>query len=117
QADSVRTMGDEDIRRAANVSNRLLQTPVRQIKEGGLAESSDVSQSLLALRRQVEELDPSEPSFGKKLLGFIPFGDKFTDYFRRYESSQQQLDAIIRSLYNGQDELRKDNAALNLEKK
>lgn len=117
QADSVRTMGDDDIRRAANVSNRLLQTPVKQVKEGGLSESSTVGQSLLALRRQVEELDPSEPSFGRKILGIIPFGDKVTDYFRRYESSQKQLDAIIRSLYNGQDELRKDNAALNLEKR
>lgn len=117
QADSVRTMGDEDIRRAANVSNRLLQTPVKQIREGGLSESSTVSQSLLALRRQVEELDPSEPSLGKKLLGIIPLGEKVTDYFRRYESSQKQLDAIIRALYNGQDELRKDNAALNLEKR
>ena len=28
----------------------------------------------------------------------------------------KQLNAIVQSLYNGQDELRKDNAALNLEK-
>ena len=117
QADSVRTMGDEDIRRAAAVSNRLLQTPVKEVKEGGLSESSTVGQALLALRRQVEDLDPSEASVGKKLLGFLPFGDKMTDYFRRYESSQKQLDAIVRALYNGQDELRKDNAALNLEKR
>ncbi|WP_420113686.1 toxic anion resistance protein [Pseudactinotalea sp.] len=117
KADSVRTMGDQDIRRAADVSNRLLATPVKEIKEGGLSESGTVGQSLLALRRAVEELDPSEASVGKKLLGFLPFGDKLTDYFRRYESAQKQLDAIIRALYNGQDELRKDNAALNLEKR
>ena len=53
---------------------------------------------------------------GRKILGFIPFGDKLTDYFRRYESAQGHLNAIIRALYDGQDELRKDNAALNLEK-
>ncbi|MFV0425479.1 MAG: toxic anion resistance protein [Beutenbergiaceae bacterium] len=117
QADSVRTMGDEDIRRAASVSNRLLATPVKEIKSGGLSESGTVGQSLVALRRMVEDLDPSEASIGRKILGFIPFGDKLTDYFRRYESSQDQLDAIIRALYNGQDELRKDNAALNLEKR
>ncbi|MFV0254115.1 MAG: toxic anion resistance protein [Beutenbergiaceae bacterium] len=117
QADSVRTMGDQDIRRAASVSNRLLATPVKEIKSGGLSESGTVGQSLVALRRMVEDLDPSEASVGRKILGFIPFGDKLTDYFRRYESSQDQLDAIIRSLYNGQDELRKDNAALNLEKR
>ena len=46
----------------------------------------------------------------------IPFGDKIADYFRKYESAQTHLDAIIKALYDGQDELRKDNAALEQEK-
>lgn len=117
KADDVRTMGDAEIRKAAEVSNRLLQAPVKEIREGGIAESSSVSKSLLDLRRVVDELDPSEKSFGRKLLGILPFGDKIGDYFRQYESAQKQIDAIIRSLYSGQDELRKDNAALNLEKR
>ncbi|GAB2485675.1 toxic anion resistance protein [Promicromonospora xylanilytica] len=116
RADDVRTMGDQDIRQAADSSNRLLATPVRALKEGGLADGSKVGQTLLELRRTVEDLDPSEKSVGRKFLGVIPFGDKLQDYFRRYESAQGQLNAIIQSLYNGQDELRKDNAALNLEK-
>ncbi|OLT48519.1 toxic anion resistance protein [Cellulosimicrobium sp. CUA-896] len=116
KADDVRRMGDADIRAAADVSNRMLEMPVKELREGGVSDSSKVSRSLLELRRTVEELDPSEASFGKKLLGFIPFGGKVQDYFRRYESSQSQLNAIVQSLYNGQDELRKDNAALNLEK-
>jgi uncharacterized protein YaaN involved in tellurite resistance len=116
RADDVRTMGDQDIRHAADSSNRLLATPVRALKEGGLADGSKVGQTLLELRRTVEDLDPSEASVGRKILGIIPFGDKLQDYFRRYESAQGQLNAIIQALYNGQDELRKDNAALNLEK-
>ncbi len=116
RADDVRTMGDQDIRQAADSSNRLLATPVRALKEGGLADGSKVGQTLLELRRTVEDLDPSEASMGRKILGVIPFGDKIQDYFRRYESAQGQLNAIIQALYNGQDELRKDNAALNLEK-
>ncbi|WP_069387747.1 toxic anion resistance protein [Cellulosimicrobium cellulans] len=116
KADDVRKMGDADIRAAADVSNRMLEMPVKELREGGVSDGSKVSKSLLELRRTVEELDPSEASFGKKLLGIIPFGGKVQDYFRRYESSQSQLNAIVQSLYNGQDELRKDNAALNLEK-
>ena len=116
KANDVRTMGDQDIRTAADSSNRLLATPVRALKEGGLSEGSKVGSTLLELRRTVENLDPSEASMGRKILGFIPFGDKLTDYFRRYESAQGHLNAIIRALYDGQDELRKDNAALNLEK-
>lgn len=117
KADDVRTMGDEEIRNAAAISNRLLDEPVKEIRQGGISEGSSVSKSLLDLRRVVEELDPSEKSFGRKLLGILPFGEKVEDYFRQYESAQKQIDAIIRSLYAGQDELRKDNAALNLEKR
>ena len=46
----------------------------------------------------------------------IPFGDKVTDYFRKYQSAAEHLDGILHALHDGQDELRKDNAALNLEK-
>lgn len=116
KADDVRLMGDKDVRAAADTSNRLLQVPVRELREGGVSGTSQVSKSLLDLRRTVEDLDPSEKTVGKKLLGFLPFGDSLTDYFRRYESSQKQIDAIVKALYRGQDELRKDNAALNLEK-
>src|SRR3954452_10458586 len=116
KADDIRLMGDADIRAAADSSNRLLQTPVAAMRDGGVSGTSQISKSLLDLRKTVEDLDPSEATIGKKLLGLIPFGDSLTDYFRRYESSQKQIDAIVRALYNGQDELRKDNAALNLEK-
>ncbi|PPG92020.1 toxic anion resistance protein [Rathayibacter sp. AY1F3] len=116
QANDIRTMGDADIRSAADSSNRLLSTPVRALQEGGLSEGSTIGKTLLELRRTVEDLDPSEDNLQKKILGFIPFGNKITDYFRRYESAQSHLNAIIQALYDGQDELRKDNAALNLEK-
>jgi uncharacterized protein YaaN involved in tellurite resistance len=116
KADDVRLMGEADIRTAADSSNRLLQVPVRELREGGVSGTSQVSRSLLDLRRTVEDLDPSESGVGRKLLGIIPFGSQLTDYFRRYESAQKQLDAIVKALYDGQDELRKDNAALNLEK-
>ena len=116
KANDIRTMGDADIRSAADSSNRLLKTPVRALQEGGLSEGSNIGKTLLELRRTVEDLDPSEDNIQKKILGFIPFGNKITDYFRRYESAQSHLNAIIQALYDGQDELRKDNAALNLEK-
>ena len=38
QAANVRSMGDADVRKAAETSNRLLQTPVRAIKEGALGQ-------------------------------------------------------------------------------
>lgn len=116
QADNVRSMGDADIRKAAETSNRLLQAPVKALSEGGLTAGSGVGQSLLDLRRTVESLDPSAMSGSRRLLGLIPVKDSVVDYFRRYQSAQGQLDAILVALRNGQDELTRDNVALNLEK-
>ncbi len=116
QAENVRTMGDADIRKAAETSNRMLDRPVTALKEGGLAEGSAVGRTLLELRRTVEDLDPSQATGAKRWLDILPFGDKITDYFRKYQSAQTQLNGILHSLRNGQDELTKDNVALNLEK-
>jgi uncharacterized protein YaaN involved in tellurite resistance len=116
KAADVRTMGDSDIRQAAESSNRLLKAPIKALQDGGLNETSKVSQTLLDLRRTVEGLDPSQATGAKKIFGMIPFGDKLTDYFRKYQSAQSHLDGIIVSLKNGQDELTKDNVALNMEK-
>jgi uncharacterized protein YaaN involved in tellurite resistance len=116
KAADVRTMGDDDIRRAAESSNRLLRTPVKALKEGGLSETGKVGKTLLDLRRTVEDLDPSQAHGAKKVLGMIPFGDRITDYFRKYQSAQSHLDGILHSLRDGQDELQKDNIALNMEK-
>jgi uncharacterized protein YaaN involved in tellurite resistance len=116
KATDVRSMGDVDIRHAAESSNRLLQSPVRALQSGGLSEGSTVGKTLLDLRRTVENLDPKEATGPKKLLGMIPFGDKIEDYFRKYQSAQSHLEGILHALRDGQDELAKDNAALNLEK-
>ena len=116
QADAVRSMGDADIRKAAETSNRLLNTPVRAMKEGGISQGSKVGQTLLDLRRTVEDLDPNREGVEKKFLGIFPVGKRVQDYFRKYQSSQTQLNAILHALRSGQDELTRDNVALNMEK-
>lgn len=116
KAGDVRSMGDDDIRAAADTSNRLLAAPVRATKAGPLTEGGKVASTLLDLRRTIEDLDPAHATGVHKLLGVIPFGDKLRDYFRRYESAESHLDAIVKALYDGQDELRKDNGALEQEK-
>jgi len=95
----------------------MLQMPVKALNEGSLSGNSKVGQTLLDLRRTVEDLDPGQAAGAKKFLGMIPFGDKVNDYFRKYQSAQSHLNGILHSLQSGQDELVKDNVALNLEKK
>ncbi len=115
---AITEMAADDIRAAANVSNRLLEKPVKAVDSGMFSGRTGVSKSLLELRRTVEELDPSDQDFVKGgILSHIPFfGDDVQDYFRKYQSSQSHLNAIIDALLAGQDELRKDNAAIEQEK-
>jgi uncharacterized protein YaaN involved in tellurite resistance len=118
QLNAVHTMGDADIRASAAVSNRLLDRPTAAMSSGPFDPKSQISSSLVKLRRTVEDLDPTQQGlFGKKhLWGTLPFGNTLRDYFHKYESGQKNLDAIIQSLYSGQDELEKDNASLEQEK-
>jgi len=112
-------MGRDEIRRSAEASSRFLDRPMSSLKQGPMAQNSQVSGALVALRQQVEHLDPSRHIQTKR--GFMnfrkaPFGTQVSDYFRRYQSAQHQIEAIVAGLYRGQDELLRDNAALEQEK-
>jgi len=115
----IEKLGDDDIKASAAVSSRLLDKPVAAMEKGGISEASSVSHTLLRLRNQVEELDPAHQGdllSVHKLLGIIPLGDRLHGYFQKYQSSQSHINAIIKALYDGQDELQKDNADIEQEK-
>jgi uncharacterized protein YaaN involved in tellurite resistance len=118
RVDSVAALGNQEIRRSAEVSNRFMDRPAASLEKGPLGHGSEVSTSLVRLRRQVEDLDPSRHGMldHNWLLEHLPFGDHVRDYFHKYQSAQANLNAIIQSLYRGQDELRQDNAAIEQEK-
>jgi uncharacterized protein YaaN involved in tellurite resistance len=115
---SISRMGNDEIRRSAAASQRFLDRPTVSLKEGPLAQGSQVSNALLALRRQIEDLDPSRQLRGRGhgFLARFSVGNNVREYFRRYESAQQTIERIIQGLYRGQDELLRDNAALEQEK-
>src|SRR6266581_1625237 len=56
----IQKLGDEDVKASAAVANRLLDKPMAAMANGGVSEASEVSKSLLSLRRTVEELDPAK---------------------------------------------------------
>ena len=114
---SISRMGNEEIRRSAEASSRFLDRPTAALRQGPLAQGSQVSGALLALRQQIEDLDPSR-HLGRRrgLFRRAPFGDQVGDYFRKYQSAHSQIEAIVSGLYRGQDELLRDNAALEQER-
>ncbi|WP_327254658.1 toxic anion resistance protein [Streptomyces sp. NBC_01244] len=115
-------LGSADIRGAAQQSNRMLERAVRSLgTDGGGDAQARVAGSLVELRRTVEDLDPSDSSTGsgrgvRKLISKLPGGNKFRDHVAKYASSQATLNRIVGALRGGQDELRRDNAALHTER-
>ena len=116
---AITSMGEQDMRAAASVSSRMLDRPAAALgkKAGGDAQTR-VANTLVDLRTTVTDLDPKRADLtgAKKVLKWLPGGDKVDRYFMKYQSAQSHLDAIIKSLGSGQDELRKDNAAIETEK-
>ncbi|MEV8512039.1 toxic anion resistance protein [Dactylosporangium sp. NPDC051484] len=117
---SITTMGDQDMRAAAQMSNRMLDRPAAAVGKGAKRDDAQtrVSNTLIDLRHTITELDPSRSDLtgAKKLLKWLPGGDKIDRYFARYQSAQSHLNAIIKALDAGQNDLRKDNAAIENEK-
>ncbi len=117
--DRIHSMGNKDVEQSAGVSNRLLDRPVKTLKNGLFDSGSDISRALVDLRTTVERLDPSTQGdlfAPRKLLGVIPFGSRVNEYFDQYRSSQSHLNAIVEVLRRGKDELLRDNAAIEQEK-
>jgi len=118
--DSVEGMG-RDLQRRSATRSRLLQAPLRDLARES-EEGGPVAKSLSDLRIEVEKLDPTSldlsPSGFNRLLGAIPgVGTPLQRYFMRFESSQGVIDAIIRSLESGRDQLKRDNVTLNEDQK
>lgn len=114
---SINRMGHEEMRRSAEVSSRFLDRPTAALQRGPLTQGSQVSAALLSLRRQIESLDPSQQLTRRRgLFQRLPARTQVTDYFRKYQSAQSNIEGIVQGLYRGQDELMRDNAAIEQEK-
>ncbi|WP_406446086.1 toxic anion resistance protein [Streptomyces sp. NBC_00631] len=111
-------LGAGEMRTAAAQSNRMLERAVRSLPDKGGDAQAKVAGSLVELRRVVEDLDPRDlpASKGRKFLSRLPGGNKLRDHVAKYASAQGTLNRIVGSLRGGQDELRRDNAALQTER-
>jgi len=121
KVESITALGDREMRESANVSSRMLERPAAAVSaakgRGGNDAQTRVAGTLSDLRLQITELDPNRADLTgiKKVLKWIPGGNKIDSYFAKYQSAQSHLDAIVRALASGKDELGKDNASIEVE--
>ncbi|MET7640020.1 toxic anion resistance protein [Streptomyces sp. NPDC005438] len=111
-------LGAAEMRTASQQSNRMLERTVRGLPHKGGDAQAQVAGSLVALRRVVEDLDPGDlpANRARRFLSRLPGGNRLRDHLARYASAQATLNTIVGALRGGQDELRRDNAALQTER-
>ncbi|MGI9646049.1 MAG: toxic anion resistance protein [Ilumatobacteraceae bacterium] len=117
---AIESMG-RDLQSRSAARSRMLQAPLKDISKG-TEDGGPVARSLSDLRIEVEKLDPAkfelEAGGFTRLIGKIPgVGTPLKRYFMRFESSQTQIDAIIKSLETGRDQLKRDNVTLDGDQK
>ncbi len=117
---SIEQLGSKTQQDAARRS-AMLKQPIKT-----LAEKSDdggqVARSLIELNTQIDQLDPGkfdlEPGWFARTLGRMPgFGTPLQKYFTRFQQADTVIDAIIRSLEDGKDQLGRDNTTLAMDQK
>ncbi len=109
------SMGLELQKEAARRSVMLKQPLNKLMKDS--QEGGEIAHSLVDLKLQVEELDPAQveldPGWFSRLLGKIPgVGTELKRYFSRFESASTSIDAIVNSLEEGREQLKRDNIIL-----
>ena len=115
QRQAVDNLGKDAQEEAAHRS-AMLETPLRRLAHQG-DDGGPVANSLEQLRSRMAELDPNRHNLSRdglaRLMARIPgVGSPLQRYFRRFETAQEALDAIIRDLESGRDLLRRDNVTL-----
>jgi len=99
--------------------SKMLEQPIKNLAQAG-EDGGPVAQSLVGLQEQIEELDPVNFDFTTggvmRLLGKIPgVGKPMKRYFTKYQSAQTVVDAIIKSLEQGREQLKRDNTTLSFD--
>ncbi|WP_431711541.1 toxic anion resistance protein [Glutamicibacter uratoxydans] len=111
-------LGEGTMHETNAASNRMMQRPAAALAATGSDPASRTGKTLVELRQIITELDPKRHDLtgAKRFLRFMPGGSAIQRYFMKYETAQEQLDAITKALKGGQDELRQDNAAIQTER-
>ena len=117
---AVEQLGSKTQQDAARRS-AMLKAPIKSLAEKS-EDGGQVARSLIELNTQVDQLDPGnfdfKPGWFARTLGRLPgFGTPLQEYFTRFQQADTVIDAIIRSLEDGKDQLGRDNTTLVLDQK
>lgn len=115
QAQAVQSLGgkiEKELARKSALLREPMQNLVKDAEDGG-----PVARSLLELQEKVSEINPNRINFDmggiRRLLAKIPgIGTPLSRWFARYQSVENVMDDIVKSLQDGRARLERDNVTL-----
>lgn len=112
--EDVRTLASKEIVATSNSGSHLLDRTVAQSNRSGGDATKRVAGSLSDLRNVVSDLVPGGTGKNpfQKFIARLPGARGVGRFLQKYESYQAHLNAIVKSLEAGKDELIRDNGAL-----
>ncbi|MFX3624451.1 MAG: toxic anion resistance protein [Ectobacillus sp.] len=105
-------LGDKE-QREAGETLAVLKQPVTAMMNG---KHDDVPKTLLELRKTVSELDPNslQASGVKRVVFKMLRKNPLETYLHKYQSVDKQIEAIIKALLIGRDNLQEDSIGLEM---
>ena len=106
QLDSAFALGREEVSIAAS----LMQGRLMERNFVG-TEDSAAFKAIQDMCRQLDDLNPGKQGdfFQQpKLLGFLPFGNRLQNYFRKFQGASAQLNQSLEQLYAARDDIQRD---------
>lgn len=125
-SNDIYALGNSEMEASGTVTNKVLDRPIKELKNGEISGAKGLSTSLTDLRSTVEALDPTKMnSFFVKIKvmgvnvpvpGFLPGVNRLKSYAEQYESSESVINSIVESLDNSKDMLFRDIAQFEIDK-
>ena len=104
--DSAFALGREEV----SVASSLMQGRLLQRNFVGMEDTS-AFKAIQDMRGHLDSLNPGKEGDlfqPQKLLGFIPYGNKLQNYFRKYQGASGQLQKSMQQLYAARDDMQRD---------
>ena len=104
--DGAFALGREEV----SVASSLMQGRLMQRNFIGMEDSS-AFKAIQDMRGHLDTLNPGKEGDlfqPQKLLGFIPYGNKLQNYFRKYQGASGQLQKSMQQLYSARDDMQRD---------
>lgn len=108
--DEIRNIAAPDMKESSELSSSLLEGRLQEKTEENVGKKSGIATNLAQLRVQIDRLNPGR----RKFFGLVPI--PFHEMVRKYESSADHVEAILKALEDSANNVALDSQTLHVDR-